>query len=571
MKKLLAMLLALIMMLSLAACGGSAGEESESEAPSSEAESGGEETASDRFLNVHVAAAIQSIDPLGTGSGDDFEVIGHLIDGLILLKGDGSLAPGLAESWEVSEDQLTWTFHLRDVNWSNVNGVYGPVTAADFGFAWQRMVDPNNAAEYAFIFGDAAGIVNASEIVAGEKDPSELGVEAVDEKTLVVHLKAPCGFFETLMYFPAFFPANQAFVEECGDLYATAPEYFLSCGPYVMTDYSVAATAFTLTKNADYWDVANVICAGINYKVILDYQEAYLAYQNGELDVAKLSSEMVELVASDPEYRPVMTGYLWYVTPNISANNGLENENIRKALALSYDREHIADYILKDGSIPAYWYVPYGLSTGPDGLDYRKSVNQTETGDAETEYQYNPMDIAAAQEAWAAGLAELGVSSLSYTIVVEDLETALYVAQFLKEQWETNLPGLEITIASMPKKERSDLMKGHNFDIGISRWGPDYADPMTYMTLWLSTSNSYNYGLWNNADFDALINGVTNGEYDTEGRWAAFKQAEKLVADDFVIFPLYQNCDATLIKSNVSGVEFHTVGLNRVFIRTVIA
>ena len=181
------------------------------------------------------------------------------------------------------------------------------------------------------------------------------------------------------------------------------------------------------------------------------------------------------------------------------------------------------------------------------------------------------MDIAAAQEAWAAGLAELGVSSLSYTIVVEDLETALYVAQFLKEQWETNLPGLEITIASMPKKERSDLMKGHNFDIGISRWGPDYADPMTYMTLWLSTSNSYNYGLWNNADFDALINGVTNGEYDAEGRWAAFKQAEKLVADDFVIFPLYQNCDATLIKSNVSGVEFHTVGLNRVFIRTVIA
>ncbi|HQQ90044.1 MAG TPA: ABC transporter substrate-binding protein, partial [Oscillospiraceae bacterium] len=156
MKKLLAMLLALIMMLSLAACGGSAGEESESEAPSSEAESGGEETASDRFLNVHVAAAIQSIDPLGTGAGDDFEVIGHLIDGLILLQGDGSLTPGLAESWEVSEDQLTWTFHLRDANWYNVNGVYAPVTAADFVFAWQRMVDPDNAAEYAFIFGDAA-------------------------------------------------------------------------------------------------------------------------------------------------------------------------------------------------------------------------------------------------------------------------------------------------------------------------------------------------------------------------------------------------------------------------------
>ncbi|MBP6887558.1 MAG: peptide ABC transporter substrate-binding protein [Oscillospiraceae bacterium] len=570
MKKLLALLLALIMLLSLAACGGSAGEESESEAPGSEAESGGEETA-DRFLNVHVAAAIQSIDPLGTGAGDDFEVIGHLIDGLILLNGDGSLAPGLAETWEVSEDQLTWTFHLRDANWYNVNGVYAPVTASDFVFAWQRMVDPNNAAEYAFIFGDAAGIVNASEIVAGEKAPSELGVEAVDEKTLAVHLVAPCGFFETLMYFPAFFPANQAFVEECGDLYATAPEYFLSCGPYVMTDYSVAATAFTLTKSAEYWDAAAVICAGINYKVILDYQEAYLAYQNGELDVAKLSSEMVELVAADPEYRPVMTGYLWYVTPNISGGKGLENANIRKALALSYDRQHIADYIMKDGSIPAYWYVPYGLSTGPDGLDYRKSVNNTEGGNADTEYQYNPMDIAAAQEAFAAGLAELGVSSLSYTIVVEDLETALYVAQFLKEQWETNLAGLEITIASMPKKERSDLMKGHTFDLGIARWGPDYADPMTYMTLWLSTSASYNYGLWNNPEYDTLINGVTNGEFDAEGRWATFKQAEKLVASDYVIYPLYQTCDATLIKTNVTGVEFHTVGLNRVFIRAVIA
>ena len=572
MKKLLALLLALVMLLSLAACGGSAGgKESQGETPSSEAESGGETPVSDRLLNVHVSAAIQSVDPMGTGSGDDFEVIGHMIDGLILLLGDGSLTPGLAETWEVSEDQLTWTFHLRDANWSNGNGVYAPVTASDFVFAWQRMVDPDNAAEYAFIFGEAAGIVNASEIVAGEKDPSELGVEAVDEKTFAVHLIAPCGFFETLMYFPAFFPANQAFIEECGDLYATAPEYYLSCGPYVMTDYSVAATAFTLSKNAEYWDADNVLCAGVNYKVILDYQEAYLAYQNGELDVAKLSSEMVELVADDPEYRPVMTGYLWYVTPNISAGKGLDNANIRKALALSYDRQHIADYILKDGSIPAYWFVPYGLSTGPDGLDYRKSVNQTETGSADTEYQYNPMDIAAAQEAFAAGLAELGVSSLSYTIVVEDLETALYTAQFLKEQWETNLPGLEVTIASMPKKERSDLMKGHNFDLGIARWGPDYADPMTYMTLWLSTSSSYNYGLWNNPEYDALINGVTNGDYDTEGRWNVFKQAEKLIEHDFVILPLYQNCDATLIKSNVSGIEFHSVGLNRVFIRTVIA
>ena len=196
--KILALILALVMVLSLAACG--------------KAEGG----ADGKILNVHVTAAIDSIDPALTSAGDDFEVIGAMVEGLFQCDASGAAIPGMAETYEISPDGMTWTFHLRDAKWSNG----AAVTADDFVFAWQRaMALP---AEYASLF-ETAGIKNASAIYAGEMDATELGVYAQDEKTLVVEFDVPCAFFDTLMFFPVFYPMNRAFVEECGDLYGSAP------------------------------------------------------------------------------------------------------------------------------------------------------------------------------------------------------------------------------------------------------------------------------------------------------------------------------------------------------------
>ncbi|MBQ5322583.1 MAG: peptide ABC transporter substrate-binding protein, partial [Oscillospiraceae bacterium] len=492
-------------------------------------------------------AAIDSIDPHLTSAGDDFEVIGTMVEGLFLCDASGAAIPGMAESYEKSD--TTWTFHLRDAQWSNG----APVTADDFVYAWQRAM--SLPAEYASLF-ETAGIKNASAIYAGEMDASELGVYAQDEKTLVVEFDVPCAFFDTLMFFPVFYPMNREFVEECGDLYGSAPEYYLSNGAFALSEYTPAATEFKMVKNENYYNAENIAVPGLTYKVILDSQQAYLAYQNGELDVCVLSSELADLLKSDAEFLATESGYLWYMSPNVSKGGAMANVNIRKAIGMAFDKEAICNNILRNGSIPADFCVPVGLATGPDGLDYRESSGIT----------YNEYNVEEAKKLWDAGLAELGTDSVELTLIFDDEESIKLVAEFIQQQVQENLPGLTITLQPYPKKQRSDLMKAHDYDIGLCRWVPDYADPLTYMDLW-TDGYTHNYGAWHSDEYMEILNKIKTVEYalDAEARWDLIKQAEQIIADEAVILPVYQNANASLVKADVKGIEFHAVGLNRVY------
>ena len=528
--KILAMLLALVMVFSFAACGGG-------------------ESGDGRILNVHVTAAIESIDPALTSAGDDFEVIGTMVEGLFQCDASGAAIPGMAETYEKSKDGMTWTFHLRDAKWSNG----AEVTADDFVYAWQRaMALP---AEYASLF-ETAGIKNASAIYSGEMDASELGVYAKDDKTLVVEFDVPCAFFDTLMFFPVFYPLNRAFVEECGDLYGSAPEYYLSNGPFVLSEYTPAATEFKMLKNENYYDADKVEPAGLTYKVILDSQQAYNAFQQGELDVCVLSSELADILKDDKEFLATESGYLWYMSPNVSKGGAMANLNIRKAIGMAFDKDAICNNILRNGSVPADFCIPIGLATGPDGKDYRESSG----------ILFNQYNVEEAKKLWAAGLAELGTDSVELTLIFDDEESIKLVAEFIQQELQTNLEGLSITLQPYPKKQRSDLMKAHDYDIGLCRWGPDYADPLTYLDLW-TDGYTHNYGAWHSDKYMEILNKIKTVEYavDAEARWDLIKQAEQIIADESVILPVYQNCNASLVKSDVKGIEFHSVGLNRVY------
>ena len=529
--KIFAMILALVMVFSLAACGK------------------GSADGDGKILNVHVTAAIESIDPHLTSAGDDFEVIGTMVEGLFQCDASGAAIPGMAETYKKSEDGMTWTFHLRDAKWSNG----AEVTADDFVFAWQRAM--SLPAEYASLF-ETAGIKNASAIYAGEMDATELGVYAQDDKTLVVEFDVPCAFFDTLMFFPVFYPMNRAFVEECGDLYGSAPEYYLSNGTFTLSEYTPAATEFKMVKNELYYDADAVELAGLTYKVILDSQQAYNAYQAGELDVCVLSSELADLLKEDKEFLATESGYLWYMSPNVSKGGAMANVNIRKAFGMAFDKDAICNNILRNGSIPADFCVPVGLATGPDGKDYRESSGLT----------YNVYNVEEAKALWAAGLAELGTDSVELTLIFDDEESIKLVAEFIQQELQTNLEGLTITLQPYPKKQRSDLMKAHDYDIGLCRWGPDYADPLTYMDLW-TDGYTHNYGAWHSDAYMEILNKIKTVEYalDAEARWDLIKQAEQIIADESVILPVYQNANASLVKSDISGIEFHAVGLNRVF------
>lgn len=542
--KILAMILALVMVFSFAACGND--EPANDPANPDEPVAGDEAEA--RVLNVHVTAAIDSIDPALTSAGDDFEVIGNMIEGLFQCDASGAAIPGMAETYGVDENG-TWTFHLRDAKWSNGD----PVTADDFVYAWQRCF--TIPAEYVFLF-ETAGIKNAAAIIAGEKDVSELGVYAVDEKTLVVEFDVPCAFFDSLMFFPVFYPVNRAFAEECGELYGSAPEYYLSNGPFVLSEYTPAATEFKMVKNENYYAADEVEPLGLTYKVILDSQQAYLAYQNGELDVCVLSSELADLLKADAEYLATESGYLWYMSPNVSKGGAMANVNIRKAIGMAFDKEAVCNNILRNGSFPADFCVPVGLATGPDGLDYRESSGLT----------YCEYNVEEAKKLWEQGLAEIGEDSVELTLIFDDEESVKLVAEFIQQELQNNLEGLTITLQPYPKKQRSDLMKAHDYDIGLCRWGPDYADPLTYMDLW-TDGYTHNYGNWHSDEYMEILDKIKTVEYavDPEARWELIKEAEQIIADEAVILPVYQNANASLVKADVSGIEFHAVGLNRVF------
>lgn len=431
-KKLAAGTLAGAMMLSLAACGSSS-----SSAPVSGAASGSTaSTTGSNVLNVMVEVEVASLDPQLATDGTSFEVIANYTDGLMQMDADGQSVPAIAETYEVSEDGLTYTFHLReDAVWSNGD----PVTADDFVFGWQRAVDPANASEYAYMIYDVGQIKNGAAIAAGEMDVTELGVTAVDEHTLQVELEVPVSYFLSLMYFPTFYPVNRAFYESLDEgTFGTSPETVLSNGAFILDSYEPAALSFSLVKNPDYYDADNIQLDGLNYQVIKDSQQALMSYQNGDLDITKISGDQVDQAQGDPELSVHGAGYLWYITMNSNDVEMFNNVNMRLALTHAVDRESIVNDVVKDGSLATYTAVPPQFATGPDGSDFSE--------DQEMFSEYCSYDPEKAAEYFATACDELGTDTFEFELLVEDTTESQNVAAVLKEQIETIQTRLPISI-----------------------------------------------------------------------------------------------------------------------------
>lgn len=565
-KRITAGTLSCLLALSLAACGGDTassgtpGTESSAAgstpAASSAAETDDTAATGDNALNVMIEVEVASLDPQIATDGTSFEVIAGFTDGLMQMDETGKAVPAVAESYDLSEDGLTYTFHLReDANWSNGD----PVTAADFVFGWQRAADPATASEYSYMLSDIGQVKNAAEIIAGDKPVTDLGVTAVDEKTLKVELNVPVSYFLNLMYFPTFYPVNQAFYEGLAEgTFGTSPDTVLSNGAFKLDSYEPAALAFSLVKNSDYYNASEVKLAGLNYQVIKDSQQAFMNYQNGALDIVKLAGDQVDQITGDPELNVVGAGYMWYITLNGHDVPALANQNFRLALTNAVNRESIVNDVVKDGSVATYTAVPPQFATGPDGSDF--SADQAKFNDVCAD------DPAKAATFYEKAKQELGQDSFTFELLLEDQTETQNVAAVLKEQIEGALPGVTLNLKVEPKKQRVEDIQNGNYEVCLTRWGPDYADPMTYLNMW-TTDNSNNYGLWSNPDYDAIIADCTTGAYITDpaARWNALFDAEKIVMDEAVIVPLYTKADANMIKANVSDIEFHPVALNRVY------
>ena len=509
----------------------------------------GTDTASGAASEVVVAfdADLNTMDHHIATDGNSFIMQSMCYSGLTSLDKAGTPVPELATSWDVSDDGLVYTFHIaEDATWSNGT----PVTANDFVYGWQRLDDPAIASEYAFIL-DTIHVVNAAEVNAGEKPLEELGVKAVDDKTFEVTLTLPCDFLLGLMAFPSFFPLNQEFFESQGDQFALGIDNMIYCGPYNMTGWE-QGNSYTFTKRADYFNQDPDAVETVVFRFQQDTQSALLEYQSGNIDVVKLQGEQVDMYKDEPGFTNRLQGYLWYIPVNLTVDK-LQNLNLRKALHYAINRESIANDVLKDGSIAAEGEIPVELATGPDGKDFR------ETAGVLTEY--NPEKAA---ECYAAAVEELG-GDVTLELMFEDSEASKAVAENLQQQFQTNCPGLTVTLNSKPKKERLALMKDQQYELGLTRWGPDYADPQTYMDLFLSTNVSNNQGRYNSPAYDELVLKATQGEDATDSakRWADLIEAERImVAEDFAVIPIYQNGGAMMINTAVENVNFHSAGVD---------
>ena len=517
----------------LAACGGSSSSSSSS---------------SDE-INWYTPTEISTLDISKVTDTYSSIAIGNSGSNLLRRDKDGKLQPDLAEKVEVSDDGLTYTATLRDnLKWSDGSDL----TAEDFVYTWQRIVDPSTASEYAYLVSDAH-VLNAEEVIAGTKSVDELGVKA-DGNKVIFTLSSPSPQFESLLSFANFMPQSKKFVEEKGNDYGTTSNNALYSGPYTVEDWNGTSGTFTLVKNKYYWDAKDVKNKKVNIQTIKKPDTAVQMYKDGKLDAASISGTNAIYNANKNrddvvDVPQATTAYMVYnQTGTVTA---LNNTKIRQALNLATDREGIVKAAVDTGSTAATALVPKGLETLPDGTDLAKYVSPG--------YSYDEKEAA---KLFKEGLAELGTDSITLTITADsDNAVAKAAVDYIKQTWENALPGLTIEEKFVNFKQRLQDSKNQNFDIVVSLWGGDYPEGSTFYGLFTSTS-SYNYGKISDAAYDAAYQkALTTDALDPAAAAEDYKTAEAELYNNAHYNPLYFRSTKSLQNPSIKGLVRNSTGL----------
>jgi oligopeptide transport system substrate-binding protein len=486
-------------------------------------------------ITINLASEPADLCTITTTDTVSFTVIRHVIENLVSLDANDQVAPGVAESWDVSEDGLNYTFHLRNnMKWSNGE----PVTAKDFVFAWTALLDPNYAAEYAY-FGYV--FKNGMKFNNGEVGADQLGFKAVDDYTLEVTLENPTPYFLSTLAFGVLAPMNEKAYKEYGTAYATDADKIVTNGPFLMSSWE-HENKIVLTKNPDYYDAAKINLETINMVMINDSNAVLNSLKAGELDVGGLLGDQVKML--EGEGFPTFTyddGSCFYLEYNLT-DPYLANANLRTALTYAIDKQAFVDSVMKNSSLPATGFTPPGIN----GLEkkFAEEVGAT----------VPVVDVAKANEYLDKALSELGVTKdqLKFTMISDDGDLPIKIASFVQEQLRANL-GIEIQVESMPFKSRLDRMTNKDFSIVFAGWGPDYNDPMTFLDMF-ETGNGNNHTSYSNPAYDELLNKV-RVTLDPKERFGYLMDLEKLLMTDLPIGPVYwRNRDYFISGKIESGV-----------------
>ena len=427
----------------------------------------------------------------------------------------------------------------KNDKWSNGD----PVTAQDFVYSWRRTVNPKTESEYSYLF---SGIKNADKIVVGKKPATSLGIKAVGKYKLVVTLERRIPYFNNLMCFAVFFPQNEKAVKNYGSKYGTASKYLVYNGPYIQKGWTGSNLSWKMVKNPYYWDKKSVKLDTIKWTVQKTPSTAYNLYQSNKLDATALDSSQTKQLKNQKGYTELNQGATFYLQFNIAKNKYLANTNIRKALSLAVDRKGLTSS-LGGNSVPANTLTPTQL-TDVNGEDYTKRISKS----AESFYPASTNKKEAVKYL-NKGLKELGVSKFSFKILSDDTDSGKKTTEFLQSTFESTFGNkVSVSVQNLPFKTRLSRSTAGNFDIVVSGWSADFADPISFLDLFTST-NPENNGKWKNTSYDKLI-ADSKTTASTSKRWDDLTKAEDILLNNVGVAPLYYNTIAALIRPTVKDV-----------------
>lgn len=491
----------------------------------------GAQLADQQQIVRHIKDEPASLDPLKAVGLPEIQVIRDLFEGLTNQDAHGKIVPGVAQSWS-SSDNKTWIFTLRNnARWSNGE----PVTAQDFVYSWQRLVDPKNSSAFAW-FAGLSGIENAAAITKGEMTPDKLGVVAQDNNRLKVTLDRPVPWFPALVANVALFPVPQQVIARQGDSW-TAPGKLVGNGAYQLSE-RVVNEKIVLTRNPHYWDDAHSVLTKVTFVPINEESSATKRYRSDDIDITesfpKNMYALLKKTLPGQVYTPDQLGTYYYA---FNTQKGpTADVRVRKALSWSIDRQVIADKVLGTGEKPAWHFTPDVTA----GFKPLPSFQQ----------QHDQNSLNAQAKALLASAGYGPDKPLRLKLLYNASESHQKIAIAVASMWKKNL-GVDVTLENQEWKTYIDSRNSGNFDVIRASWVGDYNEPSTFLNL-LTSGNSSNIARFSNAEYDAVLARASK-ETSDQARNSDYNRAEQILAAQAPIAPIYQYTNGRLIKPWVKG------------------
>ncbi|MGB7801636.1 peptide ABC transporter substrate-binding protein [Buttiauxella sp.] len=491
----------------------------------------GTKLAADQSLVRHIKDEPASLDPVKAVGLPEIQVIRDLFEGLVNQNEKGQLEPGVATKWQ-SNDNRTWTFTLRnDARWSDGT----PVTAQDFVYSWQRLVDPKNTSPFAW-FAALAGINNAQAIIDGKMPADKLGVTAVDARTLRVQLDKPVPYFPNLTANFSFYPVPKAVVEKFGNDW-TKPGNLVGNGAYALKD-RVVNEKLVAVQNKNYWNNSKTVITEVTFVPINQESSATKRYLAGDIDITEsFPKNLYQKLLKDipgQVYTPPQLGTYYYA---FNTQKGpTADARVRLALSMSIDRHIMADKVLGTGEKPAWRFTP-DVTAGfkPETSPFEQMSQEEANAQAKTLLR-------------AAGYGPN--KPLNLTLLYNTSENHQKIAIAVASMWKKNL-GVDVKLQNQEWKTYIDSRNTGNFDVIRASWVGDYNEPSTFLSL-LTSTHSGNISRFNSPEYDKILQQASQETTDA-ARNKDYNQAEKIIQDQAPIAPIYQYTNGRLIKPWLKG------------------